>query len=161
MDAPEITSLGKEKCSEPLFAAAMRLAICAPDSATVKECLFRIATAITSCGSKNLNQLTVLPAPFIGTLVDSIVSRTSRRTGMILSLSDLANFVHVPSDAVQSNRLVRLSARTKAAPATSVNAYVPQLGQNTRATSPVSPISTSWSQNGQGLRNVSVMTASL
>jgi predicted DNA-binding transcriptional regulator AlpA len=122
MDAPEITILGKKKCSEPLFAASMRLAICASDSATVKEGLFRISTAITSCGSKDLNLVTVLPAPFIDTLVDSIVSRTSRRTGMILSLSDLANFVHVPSDAVQSDRLVRLSARTKAAPSTSVNA---------------------------------------
>ncbi len=122
MDAPEITSLGKEKCSEPLFAAAIRFAICASESATVREGLFRIATAITSCGSKNLNQLTVLPAGSIDTLVDSIVSRTSRRTGMILSLSDLANLVHVPSDAVQSDRLIRLSARTKPAPATSVNA---------------------------------------
>ena len=122
MDAPEITNLGRGKCSEPLFAAVLRAAICAPDSATVKEGLFRIASAITSCGSKDRNQLTVLPAQSIDILVNSIISRTSRRAGMILSLSDLANFVHVPSDAVQSDRLARLSTRTKAAPATAVDA---------------------------------------
>ena len=129
MDAPEITNLGKEKCSEPLFACVLRLAICASDSVTAKEGLFRVATAITSCGSQDRNQLTVLPDPSIDILVNSIISRTSRRAGMILSLSDLANFVHVPSESVQSDRLVRLSTRTKAAPATSVNASL-VLGTN-------------------------------
>jgi Type IV secretion-system coupling protein DNA-binding domain len=53
----------------------------------------------------------------VDTEVSDILDREARRTGMILSLSELATLVHLPSAAVRSERLLRQSGRTKSAPA--------------------------------------------
>jgi hypothetical protein len=46
-----------------------------------------------------------------------LLNRQSRRTGMILSADELVSLVHLPTSDVQSPALVRMSRKSKAAPA--------------------------------------------
>lgn len=115
-DAPEITKLAYEKCAEPLYASVMRLAVATSERAVAEDVLLGVATAVRSLGCPGRNELTPLPTRDLDRLVLSILERTAHRSGMILSLSDLAGLVRLPSASVRSPRLVRPSNRTKAAP---------------------------------------------
>jgi type IV secretion system coupling TraD/TrwB family protein len=116
-DAPDVTKLAHEKCAEPLYASVMRLAVATSERATAENVLLGVATAVRSLGQPGRNELTPLPTRDLDRLVLSILDRTAHRSGMILSLSDLAAIVRLPSPFVRSPRLVRPSSRTKAAPA--------------------------------------------
>lgn len=116
-DAPEVTKLAHEKCAEPLYASVIRLAVATSERATAEDVLLGVATAIRSLGQPGRNELTPLPTRDLDRLILSILDRTAHRSGMILSLSDLAGLVRLPSPFVRSPRLVRPSSRTKAAPA--------------------------------------------
>ena len=115
-DAPDITKLAKEKCAEPLYASVIRVAVSAINRETAEDVLVGVAAALNLCGSPERNEFTPLPAGQIDELVNDVLSRTTHRSGMILSLSDLAGIVHLPAASLISERLVRPTARTKAAP---------------------------------------------
>lgn len=117
VDAPEITQLARKKCAQPFYAAVLRLAVITQETNSAKDVLLGVANALRSLGDSTRNELTPLPVPDIDQLIDDILARTSHRSGMILSLSDLANLVRPPSSSVRSPSLLRPNARTKAAPA--------------------------------------------
>lgn len=128
VDAPEVTKLAHEKCAQPLYASVMRLAVATSERAVAEDVLLGVATAVRSLGQPGRNELTPLPTRDLDRLVLSILDRTAHRSGMILSLSDLAALVRLPSPFVRSPRMVRPSSRTKAAPARDAQAFV--LGTN-------------------------------
>jgi hypothetical protein len=121
-DAPEITELAREKCADPLCASVIRVAVSAITRETAEDVLVGVATALSLRGSTGRNEFTPLPPGPIDELVNDILERTTHRSGMILSLSDLAGIVHLPAASLVSERLVRPATHTKAAPPTSATA---------------------------------------
>lgn len=115
-DAPEITKLAQQKCVEALYSTVIRLAVVTGERVVAEDALLGVATAVKSLGNTARNELTPLPTDDIDRLVLSILQRTTHRSGMILSLSDLVALVRLPSPSVRSSRLLRPSTRTKAAP---------------------------------------------
>src|SRR5204863_7070616 len=61
---------------------------------------------------------------------EDLISRQSRRTGMLLNLDELVGFVHLPSSAVRSKVLERQLGRTKAAPSAILHETGLLLGHN-------------------------------
>lgn len=64
-------------------------------------------------------------------LCDAVQRRCTYRPGMLLNVQELAGLAHLPSQSVIAERLVRISTRTKAAPAYLAKPGSVILGQNT------------------------------
>lgn len=114
-DAPEITKAAREKVASPLFAAVVRVAASASSRDATWEVLRRLVGALSQFGSADGNEL----LPVFGdapTLRDDLLSRTTHRSGMLLSAAELVGLVHPPSENVTVPSLVRRVARTKQAP---------------------------------------------
>ena len=115
-DAPEVTKFAREKCAEPLYATLVRAAACG-ERRTVEDLLLSIGGALGGRSESDQNELTPLVADDLDALIDDILDRTTHRSGMILSLSDLVTLIDLPDASIRSSQLVRPSGRTKAAPA--------------------------------------------
>jgi predicted DNA-binding transcriptional regulator AlpA len=117
-DIDHVMPLVREKFSEPLFAAVVRIAAFSP---TEEQALARaraLAAALVSQTKSPRNNLELSRSGKISfeEEVADLIARQTRRRGMILSLSELQTIAHLPSAAVRSSRLVRAVSRTKAAP---------------------------------------------
>ena len=112
-EAPEITSLAREKVSAPLFAVAVRAAARAASGERVWTLLRGIASALAGATGGE-NELAPLGGGDPGELLGDVLLRTTHRSGMLLSLPELATLVHLPAASVRG--IVRESARTKALP---------------------------------------------
>jgi hypothetical protein len=118
MDAPEVTSLAKEKVSRPLFACVVRVA----GRSTSPERAMLIARSI----GWSLNVLANPPGNRLIPLANDgypdniheqdLLLRCSHRSGTILSSSELASLVHPPSSSVRIEKLIRAAGKTRAAP---------------------------------------------
>ncbi len=128
-DAPEITELARVKCAEPLYAVAVRAGVLASRVETAEDVLLGIAGALNLRGDPGHNEFTPLPSEDVELLVGDIRARTTHRSGMLLSLSDLASIVHLPSASLDSEHLIRVSRRTRTAP-TRLSGAGFVLGQN-------------------------------
>lgn len=116
-DAPEVTKLARAKCAEPLYAVLVRVAACAKERASVEDVFLSVGGIVGGRGESWHNELTPLVPDSPEMLVADIIERTTHRSGMILSLSDLGTLVDLPDARVRSDRIVRPSGRTKLAPA--------------------------------------------
>lgn len=118
LDAPEMVPLSKEKISAPLFSVIVRV-IGQGDGQEDSFSVFqRISDGIRKTTQSPTNSLIPLSShdyPIDEYYID-ILSRQSRRTGMLLNSRELAILVHFPSASVLSNKLERDSQRTKLAP---------------------------------------------
>lgn len=114
-DAPNVTVLAREKCAELLYAALVRVAACAGHQA-VEDFLLSASSALGGRGGSDRNELTPLVPHDPEGLVEDILDRTTHRSGMILSLSDLATLIELPDASIRSDRLMRPRGRSKAAP---------------------------------------------
>jgi hypothetical protein len=115
-DAPEVTKGAYEKFSQPLYAVLVRLAACTQRRASIEDLFLSVGGLLGGRGESSSNELTPLVPSDMATLIDDIIDRATHRSGMILSLSDLAALVDLPGSRVRSDRLVRPSGRSKAAP---------------------------------------------
>lgn len=117
-DADRVLPLIQEKFSEPLFAVVVRVAALARDADRSKEIATGLAGAVQAVTRSEANELTSVPsgADDIDVEALDVLDRESRRSGALVSLSELATLVHVPSASVRASRLLRQSGRTKAAP---------------------------------------------
>ena len=107
----------REKFSEPTFAVVIRIAALSPDEDEAFARASRLAKAITLVTASDANSLTVLESSTtFEEEAQDFLDRQTRRSGMLLSLSELLTLIHLPSAAVRSTRLMRHTARTKAAP---------------------------------------------
>src|SRR5207253_6134516 len=108
LDAPEITALAKEKVSRPHFACLIRVAA----QATTPERALMIARSI----GWGLNTLANPPANRLIPLsndnypdhlhLTDLLQRTTHRSGMLLSSSELVSLVHPPTASVQVEQLM-------------------------------------------------------
>jgi hypothetical protein len=99
-DAPEVTSLAKDKISSPLFAVALRIAAAAGSSDRAHEIVRRVAAGLAQFGSPRTNELIPLVPEDLDTLLADIADRTTHRSGMLLSAEELVGLIHFPGSGV-------------------------------------------------------------
>ncbi len=115
LDAPELTSLAREKVSRPLFAVALRAAAKSPNASRAWSLLQGIGGGLLPLAHAN----ELLPLARDEDDLDlerDLFRRVSRRTGMLLGSQELASLVHLPQESVRLAKLSREVRRSKAPP---------------------------------------------
>lgn len=132
MDAPDLTRLALEKVANPLFAVVIRLAATAREKGRASAIVDQLGAALAHFGRADGNELVFIRNDIDADLEDDLLSRSSHRSGMLLSSGELVAFVHPPSASVVSPKLVRRVRKTKATPLSSVGGHI-TLGTNEHA----------------------------
>ncbi len=104
-DAPEITTLAKEKVASPLFAVALRIASAAPDADRAWDIVRRLSGGLAQFGSPRTNELIPLPTNNAEVLEEDLLYRTTHRSGMLLSAEELVSLIQFPGAGVQVPQL--------------------------------------------------------
>jgi hypothetical protein len=117
IDAPYLQKLTREKVLQPLFAVAIRLAVGGYNQQRVEARLVRLAAGLEPYGRADGNEFFYLDDEVAFDRELDFVGRQSHRSGMLLSLNELAALVHLPSASVEIPKLLRCLPGTKAAPA--------------------------------------------
>jgi hypothetical protein len=134
IDAPEVTALAREKVSRPLFACVIRVAGRSSSPQRAMLIARSIGWALNALANPPGNRLIPLANDDYPDDVHELdlLRRTTHRSGMILSSSELVSLVHPPSSSVRIEKLVREWGKTRAAPSLATgHDYV--LGTNTHA----------------------------
>jgi hypothetical protein len=119
IDSPELAGAAESKIACPLFAAVVRILICAGERKRMSELAHDLAGSLCVFANPNGNELIPLKNddyPFENHIED-VLLRQSRRSGMILNSDELTGFAHLPSSAVRSPVFDRQTVKSKAAPA--------------------------------------------
>lgn len=119
VNAPELTEAANNKASRPLFAAVVRIALCADSESRSLQLVRDLAGSLRVFTHPQGNALIPLSNEeylFEEHILD-VVGRQSRRSGMLLTSDELIGFVHLPSSAVRSPVLQRDAGKTRSAPA--------------------------------------------
>lgn len=119
IDAPELAGAAEKKIARPLFAAVVRILICAGERERMLQLARDLAGSLRVFAHPQGNELIPLQNddyPFAEHIED-VLRRQSRRAGMILNSDELIGFVHLPTSAVLSPAFQRQTTKTKAAPA--------------------------------------------
>lgn len=133
LDAPEITSLGLEKITHPLFAAVLRIAARASHADRAESIVRRVGASLSHFGRADGNELVLVENESGTNLEDDLLTRTSHRSGMLLSVGELLAIVHPLSSSVLVPKLVRRVATTKPAPVSKEDSRAIVLGVNEHA----------------------------
>ncbi|MBD1363480.1 type IV secretion system DNA-binding domain-containing protein [Mucilaginibacter sp. ZT4R22] len=122
IDAPEMPQLAKEKTSQPLFFANVRIAAFADRVQNAAALLQHSAVAVVHASTSHHNALQPLntPAYTIDQRLSDLALRQSHRLGMLLNASELSTFVHLPSTQL-SKKLLRQHRATRQAPPHLIN----------------------------------------
>ncbi len=107
VDAPELTSLAEDKVSSPLCAAAIRALVRADDEETAGSLLARIAAGLNQYSGPERNGFLPLACEDHEELVRDILTRSTHRSGMLLSLTELVSIVRLPGEHLRSAALIR------------------------------------------------------
>ncbi|MBC8757279.1 ATP-binding protein [Kordia sp. YSTF-M3] len=122
-DSPEMVSCAKEKVSQPLFSAVMRIASQGADDHRSQYLASEFARNISSVSRSNFNSL--IPISNEGYDYDfhkyNLLDRISNRFGMILNSKELSTFVHYPNKTVVSSKLGIQGGMTKRVPQEYIN----------------------------------------
>ena len=118
LDAPSFTTLAREKTASPILAVVLRIAACGGTRTRVGELLHSATSALRQFERGGGNAFIPLANDDYDDAVhaQALLRRESFRTGMLLSLDELAQLVHVPDRSVRDAALVRVSKRSKALP---------------------------------------------
>lgn len=118
VNQPELAPAARDKVGKPLYAAVVRILV----RSHTYDRMLRIARDLAGSlrvfihpQGNALIPLTNDDYPLEAHVVD-VISRQSRRSGMLLNSDELIGFVHLPSSAVRSAKLAREICKTKAAP---------------------------------------------
>lgn len=109
LDAPELTKQAGEKLSTPLYAVALRAMATAEEPEASFERLVAIAGALGLFADPSGNEFIPLACDDQTALAEDILSRQSHRSGMLLSLPELASLISLPGKHFTDPRLVRHS----------------------------------------------------
>lgn len=144
VDAPETVGLAKEKIEHPLFAAVLRIGALSPDFERTRDIAVSLGGALAQFARPGSNELVPLDNDEYDDLSheEDLLTRQSRRSGMLLNTSELVSLVHLPSASVRAEKLTREIRRSKAAPSIAFGHSL-VLGENVhqgkRATVSLSP----------------------
>jgi hypothetical protein len=134
LDAPEVTALAREKVGRPLFACVIRVAAHSASPERAMLIARSIGWALNALANPPVNRLIPLDNDDYPDDVHEadLLRRSTHRSGMILSSSELVSLVHPPSSSVRIEKLVRETGKTRPASATATgHDYV--LGSNAHA----------------------------
>jgi hypothetical protein len=135
VDSPELAGAAENKVARPLFAAVVRILVCAEERERMLQLARDLSGSLRVFTHPNGNKLIPLKNddyPFIEHIED-VLQRQSRRSGMILNSDELIGFVHLPSSAVRSPVFQRQTTKTKAAPMIARNGNGLLFGNNEHA----------------------------
>lgn len=119
VNAPEMIPLAKEKVSRPLFAAVIRVAAKSFSQDRSWRIVRHLGAGLAQLSNPAGNELIPLSNDGYHRTYheQALLNRQTFRCGMILNLDELVSLVHPPSPAVQAEKFVRESERTKSLPA--------------------------------------------
>jgi hypothetical protein len=135
VDSPELAGAAENKVARPLYAAVVRILVCAGERERMLQLARDLGGSLRVFNHPNGNKLIPLTNadyPFDNHTED-VLQRQSRRSGMILNSDELISFVHVPSSAVRSPVFQRQTTKTKAAPIIARNGNGLLFGNNDHA----------------------------
>jgi len=135
VNAPELASAAENKAASPLFAAVVRILVCAEDFDRVLQLATDLAGSLRVFAHPEGNALIPLTNddyPFEDHIED-VLRRQTRRSGMLLTSDELTGFVHLPSSAIRSPVFQRQTTKTKAAPGMVRRSAGLLLGENEHA----------------------------
>lgn len=117
-DAPEYPKLAAEKCAYPLLAVVVRVGAQAGSDGRVCALVERLRPFFDQFARPDGNELIPLANDGYPDELheEALLSRTSYRTGMLLSLDELVGLVHLPDASVRHESLVRAKGGEKRAP---------------------------------------------
>ena len=118
MNSPELHRAAESKASKPLYAAVVRIMVCADGYDRMLQLASDLSGSLRvfdNIGGNALIPLHNSEYPFVEHIEDAI-KRQTRRAGMILDSDELFGFAHIPSSAVRSPAFIRQTTATKAAP---------------------------------------------
>jgi predicted DNA-binding transcriptional regulator AlpA len=110
------------KFREPIFAVVARVAALASTQERAVDLAASLAVGLSISTRSETNALCLVGQnqhPFDIETLD-LLDRETRRSGMILSLSELATLAHLPSAVVRAEHLIRQATRTRSAPASAL-----------------------------------------
>src|SRR5207247_6335230 len=109
LDAPEVTTLAREKVSRSLFACVVRVAGHSPHPERAMLIARSVGWALNALANPPSNRLIPLSNDDYPDNVheQDLLRRLTHRSGMILSSSELVSLVHPPSSSVRIEKLVR------------------------------------------------------
>jgi hypothetical protein len=130
-DAPDMPARAREKLGRPMFACVLRVAAWAPDLERAYQLRREFGLAFSQFADPGSNELIALSNDNYedGIHGMDLVNRQSRRSGMLLSVEELASVVHLPSATVRCPSLRTPPRRTKALPETASSGEI-GLGEN-------------------------------
>jgi len=118
VNAAECAHAAQAKISKPLYAAVVRIMVCADTFDRMMQLASDLSGSLRVFASVDGNSLIPLrneEYPYEAH-IDDVLRRQTRRSGIILNSDELTGFVHLPSSAVRLPVLQRNAGRTKAAP---------------------------------------------
>jgi Type IV secretion-system coupling protein DNA-binding domain len=114
-DSPEMLILSDQKTKDLIFAVVFRMAIQSPNEYRIQSLAKETISHISYASNSGNNQL--IPLSNEGYRfedhVNNLVLRKSNRLGMLWSTSELSNFVHFPSDKIQSKYFQKKCVESK------------------------------------------------
>ncbi len=117
-NTPELLHAAEAKASKPLFAAVVRIMVCADGYDRMLQLSSELAGSLRVFDNLDGNALIPLHNsgyPFVEHIED-VMKRQTHRAGMILDSDELFGFAHIPSSAVRSPVFKRQATTTKPAP---------------------------------------------
>lgn len=106
--------LAKEKVSKPLFVACPRIVVYSDNHERTNELTYALLHSIKPMERNGSNRFEPIQRDCITR--DDVLFRQSKRTGMIISVGELASMVHIPDQSVKSQKLRFGQGKTKELP---------------------------------------------
>lgn len=117
-DCPDMTGLASEKVSRKLYAAVVRVAGRGSSDYESSRIARGLMSSLNIFSNPKSNELYPLDNAEYNDddHITDLLTRQSRRSGMILNSRELVSMVHLPSISVKIPKLIRQLRKTKAAP---------------------------------------------
>ena len=117
-DAPEMVKVAQEKISSPIYAVCIKVVGQSATSQRAVDIAYSIGAALVQQTRSNHNSLFMLPLQGYDPQdrITDVWLRKTHRSGMLLNCKELATLVHLPTPEIHSQKLVRDTKKTKAAP---------------------------------------------
>ncbi|MEO7921308.1 MAG: hypothetical protein ABIT01_17745, partial [Thermoanaerobaculia bacterium] len=114
-DGKLLVKAAREKVGSPLVASVVRLAVKTNDEERKWQLGRALTGALAQLGSPTGNDLVPLD-PEGGDPEADLLARTTHRSGMLLSVEEIASIVHLPDASVRSAKLVRDASASRGLP---------------------------------------------
>ncbi|MEX0813154.1 MAG: type IV secretion system DNA-binding domain-containing protein [Chitinophagales bacterium] len=118
LDAPEITDLAEEKLRSPLLSVSIRVIGEGNSNIRSLDIIRQITQSLAIFDNPEGNSLIPLDNDNISRKdhINDVITRQTRRAGMILSMDELVSLVHIPQSAIAHRIIFGGVRKTKEAP---------------------------------------------